>query len=59
MARREFARARFPLFAAAAAAWGAHLVFGRAALSPALEVVLPSLILLTGYWLSGLFFVRP
>ena len=62
MARREFARARPPLFTAAAIAWGAQatfVVFGRPALSPALEVVLPSLVLLTGYWLSGLLFVRP
>ena len=62
MARREFASARPFLFIAAAMAWGAQatfVVFGRPALSPALEVVLPSLVLLTGYWLSGLLFVRP
>ena len=59
LARREYAKARAPLFIAAAAAWGVVVVLGRAALSPALEVVLPSLILLTGYWLSGLLFVRP
>jgi membrane-associated phospholipid phosphatase len=62
IARREFANARAPLFTAAAVAWGAQavvVVFGRAELSPALEVVLPSIVLLTGYWLSGLLFVRP
>ena len=59
LARREYAKARAPLFIAAAAAWGVVVVVGRAALSPALEVVLPSLILLIGYWLSGLLFVRP
>ena len=62
LTRREFASARPSLFVAAAVAWGAQatfVVFGRPALSPALEVVLPSLVLLTGYWLSGLFFVRP
>jgi membrane-associated phospholipid phosphatase len=62
LARREYAKARAPLFIAAAVAWGAQIivtVLGPAALSPALEVVLPSLILLTGYWLSGLLFVRP
>ena len=62
IARRDFAAARAPLFIAAGVAWGAQavvVVFGRAELSPALEVVLPSIVLLTGYWLSGLFFVRP
>jgi membrane-associated phospholipid phosphatase len=62
LARREFAKARAPLFIAAALAWGAQAVvvaLGRAELSPALEVVLPSIVLLTGYWLSGLLFVRP
>jgi membrane-associated phospholipid phosphatase len=59
LARREYAKARAPLFIAAVAAWGVVVVVGRAALSPALEVVLPSLILLIGYWLSGLLFVRP
>jgi len=59
LARREYAKVRVPLLIAAAAAWGAVGVLGRAALSPALEVVLPSLILLAGYWLSGLLFVRP
>ena len=59
LARREYAKARAPLFIAAAAAWGVVVVLGRAALSPALEVILPSLILLIGYWLSGLLFVRP
>lgn len=59
LTRREFARARTPLFAAAAAAWSAVVAFGRPALSPTLEIVVPALILLAGYWLSGLLFVRP
>jgi membrane-associated phospholipid phosphatase len=62
IARREFARARRPLLFTVAGAWGALAIFiiaGRPALPPALGVVLPSLVLLTGYWLSGLFFVRP
>jgi membrane-associated phospholipid phosphatase len=59
MTRREFARVRPPLLLAAAIAWAAFAVVGRARLTPALEVVVPSLILLAGYWLSGLLFVRP
>jgi membrane-associated phospholipid phosphatase len=59
MTRREFTRARLPLSIAAAAAWSAFAVFGPAPLSPTLEVVVPALILLGGYWLSGLLFVRP
>jgi membrane-associated phospholipid phosphatase len=59
LTRRDFARARVPLLVAAAIAWGAFAVFGRARLSPAVEIVVPSLTLLAGYWLSGLLFVRP
>jgi membrane-associated phospholipid phosphatase len=62
LGRRDFTTARAPLLIAAAVAWGTQavvIVSGRAELSPALEVVLPSLVLLAGYWLSGLFFVRP
>jgi membrane-associated phospholipid phosphatase len=47
------------LLIAAAVAWGAFAVFGRVRLSPALEVIVPAAILLAGYWLSGLLFVRP
>jgi membrane-associated phospholipid phosphatase len=57
--RCDFAGARRPLLLAAAVAWGAFAVFGRARLSPALAVLLPSLVLLAGYRLSGLLFVRP
>jgi membrane-associated phospholipid phosphatase len=57
--RRDFEKARVPLIIAAVAAWAGFIVFGRVRLSPTLSVVLPSLILLTGYWLSGLLFVRP
>lgn len=59
LTRRDFARARPALLIAAAVTWGAFAVFGRAPLSPALSVVVPALILLGGYWLSGLLFVRP
>ena len=59
LTRREFARARLPLWIAAAVAWGAFAIGGRARLPPALDVVIPALILLGGYWLSGLLFVRP
>jgi membrane-associated phospholipid phosphatase len=57
--RRDSARARFPLFIAATVAWAAFIVFRRTSLPPTLEVVVPSLILLVGYWLSGLLFIRP
>jgi PAP2 superfamily len=64
LARREFARARWPLLMAAAVAWvswSATVAFrgAGATLAPALHVALPTLVLLVGYWLSGLFFVRP
>jgi len=59
LTRREFARARLPLWIAATVAWGAFAIGGRARLPPALDVVIPALILLGGYWLSGLLFVRP
>ena len=62
LTRREFAPARVPLLAAAALAWTA---FATAAatrfdltLSPLLQVLLPAHMLLAGYWLSGLLFVR-
>lgn len=58
LTRREFASARPRLLIAAAAAWVLFIV-GRTPLSPAMEVVVPSLVLLIGYWLSGLLFVRP
>jgi membrane-associated phospholipid phosphatase len=59
LTRRDFASARIALLIAAAAAWGAFVLVGRTRLSPALEVVVPAVILLVGYWLSGLLFVRP
>src|SRR5262245_54018737 len=63
LTRREFARARTPLIGAAIAAWlgwsGSAVLAGeRAALGPVLLVVLPSLVLVGGYWLSGLLFVQ-
>jgi hypothetical protein len=63
MTKREFAPARRPLLIAAALAWVAYAMapaVGRNArsLGPALDVVLPAVVLLIGYWLSGLLFVR-
>ena len=57
--RPEFARARPRLLIAAAVVWTAYVVFGRTPLSPVLQIVIPSLLLLGGYWLSGLLFVQP
>jgi membrane-associated phospholipid phosphatase len=59
LTRRDFARARLPLFVGAAVAWSVFAAFGRVRLLPVFEVVVPSLVLLAGYWLSGLLFVRP
>jgi len=63
LTRQEFTPARRPLVAAALLAWSAFAamaVAGRAGatLAPILEVLLPALVLLAGYWLSGLLFVR-
>jgi len=57
--RPEFARARPSLLIASAVAWSAYAAAGDARLSPVLQIVIPSLVLLGGYWLSGLLFVRP
>ena len=59
LTRRDFSGARPALLMAATVAWAGFAAFRHAHLSPALEVVVPSLILLAGYWLSGLLFVRP
>jgi membrane-associated phospholipid phosphatase len=64
LTRRKFTRARLPLLLAAALAWlsyAAATVQARdgAPPGPVLGVVLPALVLLTGYWLSGLLFVGP
>jgi len=56
---REFARARPPLLIAAAAAAGLFVLGEGAPLTPGWSVVVPSIVLVTGYWLSGLLFVRP
>ncbi len=56
---RDFARARSRLLIAAAVTWGAYAAAGRVPLSPVLQIVIPSFVLLCGYWLSGLLFVRP
>jgi len=57
--RREFVRARRPLLVAAAVVWTVYAILGRVPLSPVLQVIIPSLVLLCGYWLSGLLFVQP
>jgi membrane-associated phospholipid phosphatase len=59
LTRHDFARARSRLCLVAAAGWVASASVGKTTLSPALLVVVPSLVLLAGYWLSGLLFVRP
>src|SRR5262245_15487541 len=64
LTRQEFRRARWPAALAAATVWLGALVArptagGSVVWAPALQVVVPALVLLTGYWLSGLFFVRP
>ena len=59
LTRREFARARPALLTAAAVAWGTYLTAGDSPLPSVLQIIIPSLVLLGGYWLSGLLFVRP
>ena len=64
LTRREFGRARAPVLAAAIVAWVSQATIvmlggSGASLTPVLAVALPALVLLAGYWLSGLFFVRP
>jgi membrane-associated phospholipid phosphatase len=64
MTHHGFARARRPVLIAAAAAWGSQalaalLERSGVSLATPLEILLPALVLLIGYWLSGLFFVRP
>ena len=59
LTRRDFARARPALLVTAAVAWGAFVLLGSLPLSPVLSVIVPSIVLLAGYWLSGLLFVRP
>jgi membrane-associated phospholipid phosphatase len=59
LTRRDFARVRPVLLIAAAVAWGAFALRRGLPLSPVLSVVVPSIVLLAGYWLSGLLFVRP
>ena len=64
LTRPQFARARLPLIVAAALAWLSCGCGGRvwpdwASLGPVLQVVVPALVLVCGYWLSGLLFVRP
>lgn len=62
--RHMFSGARGRVLLAAAGAWAAFAAATRFgtdfdALPPALLVAVPAVILLLGYWLSGLFFVRP
>jgi hypothetical protein len=63
-ARPRFRQARSHVVLAAAVTWGvfvAAVLSGTDpdALSTSWQVVLPALLLLVGYWLSGLFFIRP
>jgi hypothetical protein len=59
--RREFVRARPPTLAAAALSWLFWTVgaIGGLRLAPAAADVAAMLALVTGYWLSGQFFVQP
>jgi membrane-associated phospholipid phosphatase len=60
MSRQQFEKARRPLSLAAAAAWAiltAANLLGMRPWDPG--IVLPLLVLLAGYWLSGLLFVCP
>ena len=64
LTRQEFSRARLPLAAAGAVAWlwwalSAPPGSDGASLGPVTQVVLPAVVLVCGYWLSGLLFVRP
>jgi len=59
----EFARARRRLMTAAAVAWLAQAAvsanpYPQRVLGPLTQLVLPSLVLVLGYWLSGLLLVR-
>jgi membrane-associated phospholipid phosphatase len=58
LTRQEFAPARLPLLVAAAIGWMCFALVGEAPLSATLEVVVPALALLAGYWMSGRLFVR-
>lgn len=63
LTRPQFRRARAPLFVAAAVV-GISLAIGLPStesptLAPMVDIVVPSLVLLAGYWLSGLLFVEP
>ena len=54
----RFARARAPAITGAIASWVLWPLLPRRA-PPAVLIVVPALVLLGGYWLSGTFFVRP
>jgi membrane-associated phospholipid phosphatase len=58
----RFVRARWPAIGVAAAAWlisPLARTSGAGSLSSAVDAVIPVPVLLCGYWVSGLFFLRP
>jgi membrane-associated phospholipid phosphatase len=63
LTRPQFRNARLPLVIATAVAWaalGAGVLSESSSLpAPWLDVILPALVLLAGYWLSGLLFLQP
>jgi membrane-associated phospholipid phosphatase len=59
LAQPRFHRARWPAMAAALVWWTVLAGPWSAGWGTAVQVVLPLPVLLGGYWLSGLFFVRP
>ncbi|HEY1302629.1 MAG TPA: phosphatase PAP2 family protein [Vicinamibacterales bacterium] len=59
LADSRFRRARGPTLVAAFTGWTVWAIAGHASRTPLLDVLVPMPILLAGYWLSGLFFVRP
>jgi hypothetical protein len=59
VAVRRFARARGPTLVAAFTAWVLWAMWRDGSRPLLVDALLPALILVVGYWLSGLFFIRP
>ena len=55
----KFARARRPTLVAAFAGWVLWAMWRDSSRPVLVDALLPALILVVGYWLSGLFFIRP
>jgi membrane-associated phospholipid phosphatase len=55
----RFTRARWPALLATAAIGALAAIGPAAAAGPVAQVVIPSLVLLVAYWVSGLYFTRP